>query len=61
MLILVLYGLLIARGLTIAARATSQFGRLLTGSLTMMFFIYVFVNIGMVTGILPWWACRCRS
>ncbi|OZI20642.1 rod shape-determining protein RodA [Bordetella genomosp. 9] len=52
-LILVLYGLLIARGLTIATRATSQFGRLLSGSLTMMFFIYVFVNIGMVTGILP--------
>lgn len=52
-LILVLYGLLIARGLTIATRATSQFGRLLCGSLTMMFFIYVFVNIGMVTGILP--------
>lgn len=52
-LILVLYGLLIARGLTIATRATAQFGRLLAGSLTMMFFIYVFVNIGMVTGILP--------
>ncbi|OZI62578.1 rod shape-determining protein RodA [Bordetella genomosp. 11] len=52
-LILVLYGLLIARGLTIATRATTQFGRLLSGSLTMMFFIYVFVNIGMVTGILP--------
>jgi rod shape determining protein RodA len=52
-LILVLYGLLIARGLTIATRATTQFGRLLCGSLTMMFFIYVFVNIGMVTGILP--------
>jgi rod shape determining protein RodA len=52
-LILVLYGLLIARGLTIATRAATQFGRLLAGALTMMFFIYVFVNIGMVTGILP--------
>lgn len=52
-MILVLYGLLIARGLTIATRAPTQFGRLLSGSLTMMFFIYVFVNIGMVTGILP--------
>jgi len=51
--ILVLYGLLMARGLTIASRATSQFGRLLAGSLTMMLFIYVFVNVGMVTGILP--------
>jgi rod shape determining protein RodA len=52
-MILVLYGLLIARGLTIATRAPTQFGRLLSGALTMMFFIYVFVNIGMVTGILP--------
>ncbi len=50
---LVLYGLMIARGLTIAGRAASQFGRLLAGSLTMMLFIYVFVNVGMVTGILP--------
>lgn len=50
---LVLYGLLIARGLTIAMRASSQFGRLLAGALTMMVFIYVFVNVGMVTGILP--------
>jgi rod shape determining protein RodA len=49
----VLYALLIARGLTIAARASTQFGRLLAGSLTMMFFIYVFVNVGMVTGVLP--------
>jgi rod shape determining protein RodA len=52
-LILALYTLLIARGLTIAGRASTQFGRLAAGSLTMMFFIYVFVNIGMVTGILP--------
>lgn len=51
--ILVLYGLLIARGLTIAAGGATQFGRLLAGSLTMMIFLYVFVNIGMVTGILP--------
>lgn len=51
--ILVLYGLMMARGLTIASRASSQFGRLLAGALTMMLFIYVFVNVGMVTGILP--------
>ncbi|MCD0502521.1 rod shape-determining protein RodA [Bordetella petrii] len=50
---LVLYALLIARGLTIAMRASSQFGRLLAGALTMMIFVYVFVNVGMVTGILP--------
>ncbi|HWT44626.1 MAG TPA: FtsW/RodA/SpoVE family cell cycle protein, partial [Vicinamibacterales bacterium] len=51
--ILVLYSLLIARGLTIAVGGATQFGRLLAGSLTMMVFLYVFVNIGMVTGILP--------
>ncbi len=51
--ILVLYSLLIARGLTIAVGAATQFGRLLSGSVTMMVFLYVFVNIGMVTGILP--------
>lgn len=50
---LLLYALLIARGLTIAVRATTQFGRLMAGALTMMVFIYVFVNVGMVTGILP--------
>ena len=52
-MMLVLYGLLIARGLAIAMGAATQFGRLLAGALTMMFFIYVFVNVGMVTGILP--------
>ena len=52
-LLLLLYGLLIVRGLTIATRAPTQFGRLMAGSMSMMFFVYVFVNIGMVTGILP--------
>ena len=51
--LLIIYGLLIARGLTIALRAQTQFGRLLAGALTMVLFIYVFVNVGMVTGILP--------
>lgn len=51
--LLVLYGLFMARGLAIASRASSQFGRLLAGAITMMMFIYVFVNVGMVTGILP--------
>ncbi|MVW78619.1 rod shape-determining protein RodA [Bordetella sp. 02P26C-1] len=50
---LLLYALFIARGLTIARRAATQFGRLMAGALSMMVFIYVFVNIGMVTGILP--------
>lgn len=51
--LLVLYLLLIWRGLAIAWRAPSQGQRLLASSLSMVLFIYVFVNIGMVTGILP--------
>ena len=49
--LLVLYLLLIWRGLAIAWRAPSQ--GLLASALSMVLFIYVFVNIGMVTGILP--------
>src|SRR5690606_21874033 len=52
-MLLVLYGLLILRGLAIAVRAHTQFGRFLAGSMAMMFFVYVFVNMGMVMGILP--------
>jgi rod shape determining protein RodA len=52
-MLLVLYSLVILRGLTIAVRAHTQFGRLMAGAMSMMFFVYVFVNIGMVTGILP--------
>jgi len=51
--LLVLYLLLILRGLTIAVRAPVKGERLLAGALTMVLFLYVFVNVGMVTGILP--------
>ena len=51
--LLVLYLLLIWRGLAIAWRAPNQGQRLLASALSMVLFIYVFVNIGMVTGILP--------
>jgi rod shape determining protein RodA len=44
---------LIYRGLVIAAMAPSLFSRLLAGSLSMSFFTYAFVNMGMVSGILP--------
>ena len=52
-LLLVLYTLLIARGLMIAANAATFFSRLLAASITLMFFTYAFVNMGMVSGILP--------
>jgi len=51
--LLTLYGLLIARGLMIAANAATFFARLLAASVTLMFFTYAFVNMGMVSGILP--------
>jgi rod shape determining protein RodA len=51
--LLVLYTLLVARGLMIAANAASLFGRLLAGSIALQFFVYAFVNMGMVSGILP--------
>ncbi len=51
--LLLLYLALIGRGLVITAQAQTLFGKLLAGSLTMTFFVYVFVNIGMVSGLLP--------
>jgi len=51
--LLVLYSLLIARGLVITANASTLFGRLLAGAISLMFFTYAFVNMGMVSGILP--------
>ncbi|KGT90356.1 cell wall shape-determining protein [Erwinia typographi] len=53
LVLLVLYVLLIMRGLTMAARAQTTFGRVMAGGLMLIFFVYVFVNIGMVSGILP--------
>ena len=51
--LLTLYLLIIARGLFLASQAGSTFGRLVAGALVMTFFIYLFVNIAMVSGILP--------
>jgi rod shape determining protein RodA len=51
--LLVLYTLLIARGLMIATNAATLFGRLLAGSIALQYFVYAFVNMGMVSGILP--------
>ncbi|AXU95991.1 MAG TPA: rod shape-determining protein RodA [Erwinia persicina] len=53
LVLLILYVLLIMRGLTMAARAQTTFGRVMAGGMMLIFFVYVFVNIGMVSGILP--------
>jgi len=51
--LLALYLLIVVRGLYISVKAQDSYSRLLAGSLTLTFFVYVFVNIGMVSGILP--------
>lgn len=51
--LLSIYALVIARGLFIASQAQDNFTRLVASSLIMTFFIYVLVNIGMVSGLLP--------
>lgn len=51
--LLSLYSLLVIRGLMIAANAPTLFSRLLAGAITLIFFTYAFVNMGMVSGILP--------
>jgi rod shape determining protein RodA len=51
--LLVLYTLIVLRGLYIATQAQDTFSRLLAGSISLTFFVYVFVNTGMVTGLLP--------
>lgn len=48
-----LYLLIIARGLIIALKAQESFGRLLAAGITLTFFVYIFVNVGMVSGMLP--------
>ncbi len=52
-LLLGLYLVVIARGLFMSTQAASTFGRLVGGALTLTFFVYVFVNIAMVCGLLP--------
>lgn len=52
-LLITLYFLIILRGLYIAAHAANTYGRLLCGALSLTFFVYLFVNTGMVSGLLP--------
>lgn len=52
-LLLGTYIFIIGRGLYLAVNAQDAFGKLLAASITLTFFVYVFVNIGMVSGLLP--------
>ncbi len=53
LILLAIYLFIIARGLIIGAKSGTAFGRILSGGTSLLFFVYVFVNIGMVSGILP--------
>ena len=53
LVLLALFLLVIARGMAITANAPTLFARLLAGAITLTFFTYAFVNMGMVSGILP--------
>ena len=51
--VLLIYLLIVGRGLVIAVMAQDTFSRLLAGSISLTFFFYVFVNTAMVTGLIP--------
>lgn len=51
--LVVLYALIVTYGMIIAVRSRNQFGRLVAGGITTTFFLYVFINIAMVTGLIP--------
>ena len=53
LLLLTIYLFIIWRGLILATKGQDTFSRLLGGSLSLTFFVYLFVNTGMVSGILP--------
>jgi rod shape determining protein RodA len=52
-LLMSIYFLILLRGFWIGAHAQTSFGRMMAGSLTLTFFVYIFVNMGMVAGLLP--------
>ncbi len=53
LVLMLLYLLILGRGFWIGLNAQTSFGRMMAGSLTLTFFVYVFVNMGMVAGLLP--------
>ncbi|MDE2304601.1 MAG: rod shape-determining protein RodA [Gammaproteobacteria bacterium] len=53
LLVLTLYAIVIGRSLYLATQVQDTFSRLTSGSIALSFFVYVFVNSGMVSGILP--------
>ena len=52
-MLILLYLFIIGRGMFIALQAQDTYSRLMAGSISLTFFVYIFVNIGMVSGLLP--------
>ncbi len=52
-IVLALYAFIVLRGLRIASRAKDGYSRIIAGSITLTFFVYLLVNVGMVSGLLP--------
>lgn len=53
LILMILYLLILLRGFWIGVKAQTTYGRLIAASFTLTFFVYVFVNMGMVAGLLP--------
>jgi rod shape determining protein RodA len=53
LVLVAIYLLILLRGFWIGIHAQTSFGRMMAGSLTLTFFVYIFVNMGMVAGLLP--------
>jgi rod shape determining protein RodA len=53
LLLLLLYAFVVARAIYLATQTQDTYARLLAGSIALTFFVYVFINAGMVTGLLP--------
>jgi len=53
LILMSLYLLILLRGFWIGVHAQTSYGRMMAGSLTLTFFVYIFVNMGMVAGLLP--------
>ena len=53
LILMSIYVLILLRGFWIGVHAQTSFGRMMAGSLTLTFFVYIFVNMGMVAGLLP--------
>ena len=58
-LLLILFGMVFAYALLISLRCRNNFGKLLAMGIGVNYSLYVFINVAMVTGLIPWWGSHC--